>query len=290
MKGRRWGSILTLIFISLTAVTIVFDVEVTHKVLIVGWFAFFAMMGGALIGKFIDSQDTKHYARNLVWGYGLASGAMITSSTVFLIPPSLDLDPAAGGFGIALGLVTGFSTHTWSHRTHTSFFDLDHTVINITAHTVAAGAIIGIIYEGLPELGLVLGLAIVSHKGPGGYSIAQRINKMNGDVMILLVPASAVGVMAIITNYLGIPKIPSLDGLVFGFSAGIFLHVALDFLPRCGHGSEIYEAVETEVKEDCPDDHDQDHDHSEVLDRLRIHSVLSTVVGLIVILVAWYFV
>ena len=287
MNGRQFGVIVTLLFVVMTAASLILPLGINVKVLVIGWFAFAAMMGGTLLGVFADSRSKENYARNIVWGYGLASGAMITSSTVFLIPPALGLDKAMGGFGIALGLITGFTTHTVSHSSRTSFLKFDHTVVNITAHTVAAGAIIGVIYEGLPGLGLVLGLAIVSHKGPGGYSIARRLKRLEDkkDVLVLLTPSSSVGVMAILTNYFGIPAIPSLHGLVFGFSAGIFLHVALDFLPRCQHGSEIYEIVESET-----DESDELHTHSEILDKLRVHSVVSTLLGLGVIAAAWWLV
>ena len=43
----------------------------------------------------------------MVWGFGLAAGAMITSAAVFLVPGAIGHHPQYGGFGIALGLLVG---------------------------------------------------------------------------------------------------------------------------------------------------------------------------------------
>jgi ZIP family zinc transporter len=62
---------------------------------------------------------------------------------------------------------------------------------------------------------------------------------------------------------------------VFGFATGVFLHVAMDFLPRCELGSEIHEALAIE-----------DDAHA-LLDQLRLHAVGSTLVGGLVVVLAW---
>ena len=52
------------------------------KVLVVSWVAFTAMAGAAALGARSAGTD----AVGLVWGYGVASGAMVTSAAVFLVP------------------------------------------------------------------------------------------------------------------------------------------------------------------------------------------------------------
>ncbi len=52
------------------------------------------------------------------------------------------------------------------------------TTIAIAAHALSAGLVIGLVYASMPDLGILLGLAIVSHKGrpatppPGGSDVA----------------------------------------------------------------------------------------------------------------------
>ncbi|MDY7082511.1 MAG: ZIP family metal transporter, partial [Halobacteria archaeon] len=232
------GLVATLLFVLLSAVGVA--AGVSWKILVIGWVAFAAMAGGALLSARLRSSggDSVTLARNLVWGYGLSSGAMITSASIFLIPPALSHDTQLGGFGVAFGIVAGFVSHTVGHYLSHSDFDFDHTVVSLTAHTVAAGAIIGVVYNSMPGLGVVLGLAIVPHKGPAGYAATRRM--LNNDRLpsLILVPSAGVGVTAIASNLVSLPTSPGVNALVFGFGTGIFLHLAMDFLPRCELGSE----------------------------------------------------
>ena len=183
--------------------------------------------------------------------------------------------PRIGGIGIAAGIVAGYGTHTIGHRlTHldTSF---DTTTVAISAHALSAGLIIGLVYAAMPTLGLLLGLAIVSHKGPAGYAAARRLTRNGQSATAMLLPAAGVGLTAIPSALLPVPRTPTVNALVFGFAAGIFLHVALDFLPNCEAGSEIDEVCSL-----------QEHSH-DLLDELRTHAVGSTVVGAAVVVVAW---
>ncbi|MFB6177252.1 MAG: hypothetical protein ABEI99_08950, partial [Halobaculum sp.] len=66
-----------------------------QKLLWIGWVAFISMGGAAWIGARVPRER----ARTLVWGYGLASGAMITSAAVFLLPQAIAQDATFGGFG-----------------------------------------------------------------------------------------------------------------------------------------------------------------------------------------------
>jgi ZIP family zinc transporter len=241
------------------------------KVLGIAWTAFGAMAIAIPLGIRADGG----HAHGLVWAYGLAAGAMVTSAAVFLLPQAFGLHPRWGGFGVASGIVLGFGAHTVGHRlTHETSFD--HTSLEISAHALAAGAIIGIVYGNMPGLGAFLGVAIVSHKGPAGYAAARRLVKNDGDPWVLLLPAAGVGLTAIPASIVALPPDPVLNAVVFGFAAGVFLHVAMDFLPTCEIGGEVYDVA-----------HTSDHAH-ELLDSLRLHAVASTLLGGLVVFVAWF--
>ncbi|AEN06078.1 hypothetical protein Halar_2422 [halophilic archaeon DL31] len=241
------------------------------KLLGIGWVAFGSMAGAAALAAW----GGNHQPAALVWGSGLASGAMITSAALFLLPAAIGHHPAFGGLGIAFGIVGGFSAHAIGHRVSHADMGIDTTVVQLTAHAAAAGAIIGIVYGNMPELGPLLGVAIVSHKGPAGYAAADRLSRNGRSWLPILVPAAGVGVVAILTSVVALPASPALRGLVFGFATGVFLHVAMDFLPRCELGSEIHDALGV------------DDDAHALLDRLRLHAVASTVLGAVAVVLAW---
>ncbi|MDY6780246.1 MAG: ZIP family metal transporter, partial [Halobacteria archaeon] len=220
------------------------------KVLGIAWIAFAAMSLGGLAGYFETSggkETGTAYATRLVWGYGLSSGAMVVSASVFLIPPAIRMDAAFGGIGVAVGFVSGFVVHILGHTTkhvETDFLESlgslkNYTVAALTAHSVAAGLIIGVIYSSLPSLGPLLGLGIVSHKAPAGYAAVRRLSDTELSPTVLLIPASGVGVAALVSNSVRLPTTPGTNALVFGFGAGVFLHLATDFLPRCETGGEV---------------------------------------------------
>ena len=242
------------------------------KVLAISWVAFGAMAGAIPFGR--RAAGTRS-ARGLVWGYGLASGAMITSAAVFLVPQAIGYAPKIGGFGVASGILAGFSAHTIGHRLTHLDTPFDTTAAEISAHALTAGAIIGLVYATLPDLGLLLGLAIVSHKGPAGYAAARRLAREGKAVSVLLFPATGVGLTAIPTATLPVPATGAVNAAIFGFAAGIFLHVAMDFLPECEAGSEVGEVAAL-----AGDAHER-------LDRLRGHAVASTILGGGAVLVLW---
>lgn len=242
------------------------------KVLAISWVAFGAMAGAAPLGWRGAGAES---ARGLVWGYGLASGAMITSAAVFLVPQAIGYAPKIGGFGVAGGILAGFGAHTIGHRLTHLDTPFDTTAAQISVHALTAGAIIGLVYATMPDLGLLLGLAIVSHKGPAGYAAARRLAREGKAISVLLLPATGVGLTAIPTATLAVPAIPAVNAAIFGFAAGIFLHVAMDFLPECEAGTEVGEVAAL-----AGDAHER-------LDRLRSHAVVSTVLGGSAVLVLW---
>lgn len=236
---------------------------------VVAWAAFLAMALAAPLGA---RAGTSPRASALVWGYGLASGAMVTSAAVFLLPTAIGHDPQFGGFGVATGLLLGFAAHTVGHRLSHVDLPVDRTVAELTAHALAAGVVIGVVYANM-EVGALLGLAIVSHKGPAGYAAATRLSRSGTHWSALLVPAAGVGLGGVAAATVALPAGSAVRGLVFGFATGVFLHVAMDFLPRCEIGSEVHDAL-------AEDDH-------ALLDRLRSHAVASTLLGGVVVFVAW---
>ncbi|QLG26157.1 ZIP family metal transporter [Halorarum halophilum] len=242
-----------------------------EKLFGIAWVAF---LGMAVAGWF-GSRAPRENAGVLVWGYGLASGAMVTSAAVFLLPQAMGQDPTYGGFGVALGLLVGFGAHTLGHRLAHMDLPIDRTLAELTAHAVSAGAIIGIIYGNMPELGPLLGLAIVSHKGPAGYAAVNRYTGQGGDWRAILLPAAGVGIAAAVSSFLALPASGPVRGVVFGFATGVFLHVAMDFLPECELGSEIHDSLAHEGNAHV------------VLDRMRVHAVASTILGGLVVFLAW---
>jgi ZIP family zinc transporter len=241
------------------------------KLIGIGWVAFLSMAGAAAVGTRTGSREPTA----LVWGSGLASGAMVTSAALFLLPDAIGHHPAYGGLGVAAGILGGFSAHAIGHRVTHVDLGFDTTVAQLTAHAAAAGAIIGIVYGNMPELGPLLGVAIVSHKGPAGYAAADRLSRKGRSWLPILVPAAGVGVVAVLSSVVALPASPALRGVVFGFATGVFLHVAMDFLPRCELGSEVHDALAV------------DGDAHALLDRLRLHAVGSTVVGGLAVVLAW---
>jgi ZIP family zinc transporter len=257
--------------VALVALSVVAVFSDLTKVLVISWVAFAAMAAGSLA----SSGSAAAYPRRLVWGYGLASGAMVTSASVFLLPQAIGLDPRVGGFGVAAGLIIGYGAHVVGHRLSHIDVGLDVTAAQITAHALSAGAIIGLVYGSMPGLGLLLGLAIVSHKGPAGYAAAHRLRESGKPISALLLPAAGVGITAIPAAALPVPEIPTLNAAVFGFAAGVFLHVAMDFLPSCEAGGEVDEVCSLSERS-----HEQ-------LDQLRSHAVVSTVVGGLAVFGVW---
>ncbi len=239
------------------------------KVLVIGWFGFGAMMGGvALGGRSLTGLNRTPAARlrRLTWAYGLSSGAMITSAALFLVPTATAHHARLGGIGIALGLVAGFALHTLPQSPGeearenaedghalddrpdrsghaASVVGLSPIVVELTLHAGAAGLVIGGVYAAMPSLGATLGLSIISHKAPAGYVAARRQRRLGRPIRTLLLPAAAVAVTAVPVGLTTPPHVDTLYGLAFGMATGVFLHVALDFLPRCEWGSELYQAA-----------------------------------------------
>ena len=267
-RGRALGVASGAVLVAATALA--FTTGRT-KLFAIAWIAF----AGMAVAGWAGARTPSTHTGTLVWGYGLAAGAMITSAAVFVLPQAMGQHPKYGGFGVALGLLVGYAAHTLGHRLAHMDLPIDRSLAELTAHALAAGAIIGIVYGNMPDPGLLLGVAIVSHKGPAGYAAVHRFAGRGGDWTAVLLPAAGVGVAAIASSFLALPTSAPLRGVVFGFATGVFLHVAMDFLPECEIGSEVHESLEHEG------------DAHTLLDRLRVHAVASTAVGGLAVFLAW---
>jgi len=267
-RERLVGAAATVAFVATTALALSTG---RTKLAGISLVAFVAMA----VAGWVGGRAPRAHAGTLVWGYGLAAGAMITSAAVFLLPQAMGQSTVFGGFGVALGLLVGYGSHTLGHRLAHMELPLDRSLAELTAHALSAGAIIGIVYGNMPELGPLLGLAIVSHKGPAGYAAAHRFVGRGGEWTAILLPAAGVGLAAVASSFLALPASAAVRGVVFGFATGVFLHVAMDFLPECEIGSEVHESLAREG------------DAHALLDRLRVHAVASTAVGGVAVFLAW---
>jgi ZIP family zinc transporter len=243
------------------------------KILGISWIAFSAMALAIPMG--IRAADTTKLD-HLIAGYGLASGAMIMSAAIFLVPTAITHDPIYGGVGIAAGIMAGFAIHTFNHGLTHSSFPIQPVVLELTTHALTAGLIIGMVYAAMPEIGLLLGIAIVTHKGPAGYAASRRLAMQGKSALLLLLPASAIGLTALPMSLIDIPANPIANAIIFGFATGIFFHVAIDFLPECEVGGNIHK--ETKL----------DHDEHHKLDKYRQWAVLNTFLGGLLVFAVWY--
>lgn len=266
------GGIGVVALVILSAATIAAGVN--WKLLAVSWTAFAAMAVGAPLGARAATSD---HPLEPVWGYGLASGAMVTSAALFLIPQALGQHGQYGALGIAIGFLAGYVGHQVGHRLTHLQLPIDRVSAELTAHALSAGAIIGAIYAAMPSLTSILGLAMISHKGPAGYAAARRLAADGRSVVTLLLPAAAVGLIALPIGIIGFSPSTMVRGLFFGIAAGVFLHVAVDMLPECTVGSDT-----------CPvDQGDHTSDVHQQLDRLRTHAAVSAIIGAAAIALAW---
>lgn len=247
------------------ALSVVSYMRGSYRILFISWFSLLSM--GL---PMFTTQDFSANPVRLVWAYGLSSGAMILSAVIFMFP---EISGQLGLIGLGIGVVLGYGVHTISHNTSHWFEELlsgKRELISLTIHTVFAGVALGLIYSQSPEVSVVLGIAIVSHKFPAGFSVVRRMERN----WLVLYPAIIFGVVCLSSFFV----IPMLSGnassLIFGIAAGVFIHMAMDFLPECERG-DIYEVVEESESE------------HEVLDRLRYHALASVIVGSVIVIGLW---
>lgn len=197
------------------------------KLLIISVFSGGSMIVGAGLGVYRDTSGGA-----LDWAMGIAAGLMLTSASAFLLPIAIGRgNPQIGGFGVAAGLAAGFVLRRLTDRIRSPLASLDDVVLRLVVHTLSAGVVIGVIYSALPGVGLLLGTTIVAHKGPAGYAAAHRMHLNGRSVVPLLIPSAGVGIPAIALGLLGVSLSGPASAVVFGIAAGVFLDIAVGFLP-----------------------------------------------------------
>ncbi len=243
------------------------------KVLGISWIAFAAMAAFIPVGA---KTTEKKRLTPLVAGYGLASGAMITSAAIFLIPEAIYYSAVYGGLGIALGILLGFAIHTLNHGLSHTSLPADSVLIELTTHSLTDGIIIGLLYAALPALGLLLGIAIVSHKAPAGYAVSKRLSVQGMPASLIIIPACALGLAALPLSLIDVPENTVINAIIFGIATGIFFHVAMDFLPECEVGGNIHRQSNLDS-----------HEHYR-LDKYRNWAVINTFAGGLIVFLVWW--
>lgn len=261
-----------ILFILLSLVGLFYS---TWKILEISWLAFVAM---AITIPFGAQNAGKNQLISLVIGYGIASGAMIAAAAIFLIPEAVHYDAVYGGVGIALGIFMGFTIHTLNHGLSHTELPADSIIIELTTHSLTDGIIIGLVYATMPELGLLLGAAIIAHKAPAGYAASKRLSLKGSNTLLVLLPACALGIAAIPISLIHIPENTVINALVFGIATGVFFHVAMDFLPECEVGGNIHRQSQL-----------HSHEHHQ-LDRYRKWAVLNIFIGGLIVFLLWCFI
>ncbi|MFC7132449.1 MULTISPECIES: ZIP family metal transporter [Salinibaculum] len=232
-------------------------------------FAFVAMVAGVGIQQY-SVLDTP--LRRL-WAYGLTSGAMLASAAALLAPKAILQHPEYGGFAIAFGYLSGYAGHELGHHLSHRSLPVNGTVAELTVHAMLAGSIMGVVYGTLPSLTPLFGYGIVAHKLPAGFSGAETLDRDDLPLVVMALPAAAVGLVAIPLS-ISTPALGSvIKALFYGVSTGVFAHVAIDMIPECSGGGS-------------------GHGHGEVAcgpqpDTQRRHAVFSTLSGAGALFVVW---
>lgn len=234
-------------------------------------FAFAAMVAGVAV-----QRRTRAVAGSRrIWVHGVASGAMLASATTLLAPKAITQHPEIGGFAVALGYLVGYAGHELGHVVSHWDLPLNATVGELTLHAVLAGAVMGVVYGTLPSLTALFGYGIVAHKLPAGFSGAVTLRRDEIPVLVMVLPAAAVGLAAVPLS-LATPTLGTTSKAVFyGISTGVFAHVALDMIPECGGGGPSHGYGDSVCSPD--------------VDWQRYHAVASTMTGAFALFALWLF-
>lgn len=271
MKNKRkYLSLLILSLIIVSIYTLYTQKEGLNKIVFISWLSFFAMIISIF---FVREKGHSDSIVLNIWMYGVSSGAMIISSFLFLAPMAIK-NSKFGSIGIGIGLIIGFAIHTFSHNASHKLEDIMkyEQLFTLTTHTIFAGLAIGIIYSQTPTISLLLAISIISHKLPASISVVNTLNKK--EKQYIIIPATIFG-LACMISFLMLPQLPtSLTKIIFGVGAGAFIHLSIDFLPDCDQG-RIYDIIKQTERE-----------HNKI-DRARTHSVVSVIIGFIIILIPY---
>lgn len=263
--GKTRNLVLALLGVLFIGLSVWSYVQETYRILFISWISFVSLSLPLVFGNLFSDNPVV-----LVWTYGVSSGAMVLSAVIFMLP---QVSGQLGMIGLGAGIVLGYGIHTISHNTSHKFEEIlsgRREIVSLTLHTIFAGTAIGLVYSQSPEISVILGVAIVSHKFPAGFSVIRKLDSEK----LILYPSILFGVFCL-GSFVAVPILPSnLSSLIFGLGAGVFIHMAMDFLPECERG-DIYAVV------------DESEEEHRILDRLRYHALGSVIFGSLVVVLLW---
>ncbi|MES1947521.1 zinc transporter [Salinisphaera sp. C84B14] len=205
------------------------------KVASIALIACVAMLAGGVLGY--RTQGTSAFWQALD---GVAGGAMIAAACILLLPKAVSLDAGLAGVGVSFGLLFGLALHRACRFQAWRPGALgESSLLALTVHSAGAGVVIGMLYAQTPGLGLWVGSVIVAHKFPAGYAVARRLRANGGALAGILLPACAVGIVAVLAAMTTgvLPPSVGVGALAQGLAAGIFLHVGLECVALEGPAS-----------------------------------------------------
>lgn len=243
------------------------------KVLTISWIAFCSMAGAIPLGIIAANHGSSVMVAK---GYSLAAGAIITAAAIFLIPEAVHHRPAYGGLGIAVGIILGYAMHNLNFQWHHRSWIGDVTVAKLVIHTISEGIVIGFIYHLMPKLSIVVGVAIILHKGPAAYAAACRLKEKGSSPLPLLIPSCATGLAALSISLINMHGTPIANALIDGLAAGIFFHIGLDFLPAYKTDTEIERNSDIKKTSHVP------------FKTLQVGNILTIFAGGFVVFALWY--
>ena len=153
-----------------------------------------------------------------------AAGVLVASAALYVVPGALNGHVGSGLLGTLIGVVVGLSMHmSRAGPVHRAMLGA------LSLHAVSVGLVLGVVYVGMPAIGLSLGLAIVAHKLPAGYALARSLRNGGRSVAAVALPACAVGLAGLPVALAGsAPALP--HGLLFGVASGLFVAVGAHFI------------------------------------------------------------
>ena len=192
---------------------------------------------------FITKSDIRKLTFYLI---SLASGTMLGSAFLHLIPESLALDAARSPLLISLGVFFFFTLEKlfiWRHCHHHQYPE-DHTrpiaanmvIVGDGIHNFIDGVIIASSFIASPSLGLSVTTAIILHEIPqelgdfgilvhGGYTVRRAL--------LMNVLTATTAIFGAVLTYFFIGAVPLLQTYLVPITAGGFLYIALaDLIPQ----------------------------------------------------------
>lgn len=210
---------------------------------------YFSLLALAIcLGALIPLLRHRHITSHPLF-LSLSAGLMLGSSFIHLIPESFELAGSKTSFAILAGflLLYLFERFVTVHICETSGCEVHHlgfsAFIGLFIHSFVDGIALGAGFL-FPQLGFIIFLAILAHKGMEAFSLtsillhekkrALKVGLANGALFAALP-------LGVLTAFWVVPASnPSMVGLALGFSAGTFLHISFsDLLPEVHRHSHL---------------------------------------------------